>query len=109
MLSAAEPVAEAMVVFHPLSSSAEAPQKPLAYTDAEGQFALTTDKPNDGAPEGEYAITVELRAPRQIGEETVRDGPSQLPAKYARPETTPLRYRVVPGMNDVPPLAVGPR
>lgn len=98
-----------MVVFHPLTPSAEAPQKPLAYTDAQGQFALTTYRSNDGAPEGEYAITVELRALRQIGEEMVRDGPSLLPPKYARPETTPFRYRVVPGENGVPPLAVDAR
>src|SRR5690349_9544651 len=68
-----KPVAEAMVAFHPTTATADSP-RPLATTDAQGAFSLTTYERNDGAPEGEYAITIELRAPRQVGEEIVRDG-----------------------------------
>ncbi|MCE9529328.1 MAG: hypothetical protein K8R36_25040 [Planctomycetales bacterium] len=98
------PLAEAMVVFHPLTAPAEESPQPIGHTDVAGQFVLTTLKSGDGAPVGEYSITVELREPRQIGEEIVRDGPNLLPAKYANPKETPLRHKVIPGQNDVPEI-----
>jgi hypothetical protein len=99
-----QPLAEAMVVFHPLTAPAEKSPQPIGQTDAAGHFVLTTLKTGDGAPAGEYSITVELREPRQIGEEIVRDGPNLLPALYASPKETPLRHKVIPGQNDVPEI-----
>ncbi|MGI8979797.1 MAG: hypothetical protein ACR2FY_11285 [Pirellulaceae bacterium] len=99
-----QPLAEAMVVFHPLIPPSEKVPQPIGNTDAAGRFEMTTLKSGDGAPAGEYAITIELREPRQIGEEVVRDGPNLLPPKYASPRDTPLRYKVVPGKNEVPEI-----
>jgi hypothetical protein len=93
-----------MVVFHPLATSSEKSPQPISHTDASGHFVLTTLQSGDGAPVGEYAITVELREPRQIGEEIVRNGPNLLPAMYANPKETPLRHKVIPGQNDVPEI-----
>lgn len=92
------------MVFHPLTVAAEKSPQPIGHTDAAGRFVMTTLNPGDGAPEGEYAITVELRQPQQIGEEIVRDGPNLLEAKYANPKESPLRYKVVPGKNEVPEI-----
>jgi hypothetical protein len=109
VLLGGQPVAEAMVVFHPKSpppataSEAHVPH-PVAHTDAEGNFRLTTLQPGDGAPPGEYAITVELREARLIGDELTRDGPNVLPPRYSRPETTDLSYTVIEGENQMPPL-----
>ncbi|MBC7854624.1 MAG: hypothetical protein IAF94_14425, partial [Pirellulaceae bacterium] len=99
-----QPLAEAIVVFHPLTPPLEKVPQPIGNTNAEGRFVMTTLKSGDGAPEGEYAITVELREPRQIGEEVVRDGPNLLPRQYASPKETPLRHKVVPGKNAVPEI-----
>src|SRR5262245_26961324 len=55
------PVERALVVFHPVGELPAGVQKAIAYTDAEGRFRLTTDKPGDGVPAGEYLITMELR------------------------------------------------
>jgi hypothetical protein len=55
-----------MVVFHPLAAPAEKAPQPLGTTDAGGRFSLTMLKAGDGAPLGEYAVTIELREPRQI-------------------------------------------
>lgn len=99
-----QPLAEAMVVFHPLTPPVERVPQPIGNTNAEGRFMMTTLKSGDGAPQGEYAITIELREPRQIGEEVVRDGPNLLPPKYASPRDTPLRYKVIPGKNEVPEI-----
>ena len=104
MLYNEQPLAEAMVVFHPLGDQLKTAPKPQAQTDSEGKFQLTTLGLNDGAPWGEYAITVELRELIQVGEEATRNGRNLLPAQYAKPESTPLRYTVVRGNNEIPPL-----
>ncbi len=101
-----KPVAEARVVFHPESDLPPGVHSPLASTDAEGRFELTTLKSGDGAPTGNYRVTVELRDKRVVGEEVVRDGPNGLPAKYSRPESTPLRAHVLPERNVVPTFTI---
>ena len=78
----------------------------MSVCDAQGRFELTTYDARDGAPAGQYAITVELRQPQQRGEEMVRDGPNVLPPKYADASRSPLRYTVVEGRNEVPPLVI---
>ena len=100
------PLAEALVVFHPLESAAANHPRPLAHTDQNGRFELTTIQRRDGAPAGEYAICVEQRQVRLVGEETVRDGRNLLPARFAIPATSPLRHTVVGGVNAVPPLRI---
>jgi hypothetical protein len=99
-----QPIAEAMIVFHPQTPHGENIPKPIAQSDANGNFRLTTLTPGDGAPAGDYIITVVLREARQIGDELTRDGPNVLPPRYAKPETSDLRYTVVAGENTVPPL-----
>jgi hypothetical protein len=104
-----KPLAEATVAFHSLATTAAIESRPLAYTDSHGCYTLTTVRQGDGAPPGQYAITVVLRAPRQVGEEIVRDGRNLLPARYARPESSGLQFEVVAGDNDIPPLALTSR
>ena len=106
VLSGDRPVAEAMVVFHPQFETPPGQPKPLGITNAEGKFQLTTLHANDGALPGDYRITVELRQERPSGEEVTRDGPNLLPAKYAKPKTTPFQFTVSSGKNEVAPLIV---
>ena len=106
VLMAGKPLVEAMVVFHPLDARAAGAPKPVAYSDAEGRFALTTLQTGDGAPPGRYVVTVELRAARQIGEEMVRDGRNLLPPQYADPQRTPLKYDVATGANELPAIQI---
>jgi hypothetical protein len=101
-----KPLAEAMVVLHRIGGDVEGNQKPIAYTGTDGTFMVTTYHSGDGAPPGEYAITVELRAPQTIGEEVVRNGPNLLPAKYAKPDSSGIKYTVVDGDNQIPPIYV---
>ncbi|MGD9721962.1 MAG: hypothetical protein AB7O59_10390 [Pirellulales bacterium] len=109
VLKNGRPLAEALVAFHPVAQAEDVFPKPSAVTDAEGRFRLMTFTADDGAPAGRYAITVELRATRQVGEELVRDGPNTLPKRYASPQTSQLEYEVVAGENAVPPLVIEPR
>jgi hypothetical protein len=104
-----KPLAEALVVFHPLETSPTPFPKPQATADAEGRFELATFESRDGAPAGNYAITVELRAPRQLGEEIVRDGPNILPARYSQPEKSGLTAQVVEGENELATIVIEAR
>ena len=103
-----QPLAEALVIFHP-PVGGPAISKPFAQTDSQGNFSLTTLQFGDGAPAGEYAITVELRELRQVGEEAVRDGRNLLPARFASPQESGLRHVVVEGENVVSPLEIPAR
>ena len=66
----------------------------VALAQADGSFQMSTYKPNDGVPVGEYKVTVVWREPRVDG-----IGANRLPAKYASFETTPLMVTVVKGEN----------
>ena len=93
-----DPLAEAGVVFHPLDQS----QRSLsAYSNAQGEIRLTTRQPNDGAPAGDYEITVEFRELVSEGDELVRNGPNLLPARYSHTATANLRCTIRPGLNQL--------
>lgn len=95
-----QPLAEAQLVFHPLNSSFV--PLPTAMTRADGQFDVTTWADNDGAPLGEYLVTVEWKQLIQQGEEKVRSGKNMLPAIYADAKKSPLRCIIKEGDNTLP-------
>ena len=94
------PAAGAWVVFHPKAADANYPQ-PKAQVDAQGNFVLSTYAPQDGAPAGDYAVTVELRKLVASGAD-VEAGPNLLPPQYATPQTTSIAAKVVEGVNTIP-------
>jgi hypothetical protein len=104
--SKGRPLPEAMIVLHRIGGDVEGNQKPLAYSGISGNFSFTTFKQNDGAPPGEYAITVELQGLQTGGEEPVRSGPNILPPKYAKPGTSGLKCTIVEGENQIPPIEI---
>lgn len=102
-----KPLAEATVIFHPIGvGEAKLKQKPFGRTDEEGRFQLSTSGEHDGAPPGRYAVTIEYRELRAVGEETIRDGPSLLPPRFSDPAQTVLQSEVIAGENDIPPFQV---
>ena len=109
LLQAGKPIAEARVVLHPLGKQTGVLPQPQATTDEVGRFTVTTLDGGDGALPGEYAITVELRAPRLRGEEAIRDGRNLLPKRYAHPDTSGIVKEVVAGRNDWSPIELPER
>lgn len=103
---AGKPVAEAQVVLHPLEPQPVELPKPIAVTDESGRFHVSCLSQGDGALPGEYAVTVELRALRQAGEEMIRDGKHLLPARFADPATSGIMKEVLPGDNHWDPIAI---
>jgi hypothetical protein len=104
-----KPVAEAKIVLHPLEPQPTQLPTPMAITDESGNFSMTSLASNDGALPGKYKVTVELRAPRRSGEETIRDGQHLLPQRYSVPATSDLIREVTAGENQWAPIDVPQR
>ena len=97
-----KPVAHAFVVFHPLGNTGPGDLHPRAQADQDGTFVLSTYESDDGAPAGEYRVTVQkYKAPTDSD-----NGPptNLLPGRYAKPDSSKLNARVQDGQNDLPPF-----
>jgi len=96
------PAPHAFVVFHPIGATDADVIRPRAHVQEDGTFTVTTYGRDDGAPAGEYALTVELfRAPTANDD---RPPTNILPGRYANPKTSGLTARVEEGPNELPPL-----
>jgi hypothetical protein len=91
------PVPGAYVVFQ--GTVKERPPRADAFTRSDGTFTLSTYEADDGAPAGEYNVTVVWRKP--FYEPSGKPGPNHLPDKYAKADTTPLKFEVKSGTNEV--------
>jgi hypothetical protein len=99
------PANGAVVVFHPTApASGEAP-RPTAHVGEDGKFELTSYVKGDGAPAGEYAITIEWRPPRPPPPHKPKQTGDRLQGRYAEPRTSTIRYTVEKGKdNNVPTI-----
>lgn len=86
-----EPMKDIWVKLHLEGATPETVQ-PAAQTDEEGKFKITTYIGGDGAPEGEYKITVEWLTWRQFGASWV--GPNKLAGVCGDPKTTEFSVSV---------------
>jgi hypothetical protein len=87
-----KPAAGALVIFHPVNASPDDLDKPRGYVDDTGAFTLTTYEQGDGAPEGEYIVTIEWRPKKK----TPYDPEPQdlLQGRYSKPKESKIRARV---------------
>lgn len=100
-----QPLAHALVAFHPRSATPQADLAPRGQTDEQGRFTLTTYDSHDGAPAGEYAVTVQYYQPIQNGSSS-EPGPNVLSPKLALPSTTDIVVQVTSGTNELPAIEV---
>ena len=102
-----QPVPNALVVLHPTKTAEPGKDslRPRAQAGADGTFEVETVGSKDGAPAGEYAVTVQwfLTSARKGGED---DPPptNRLPVRYASAQTSGLRVQVEPGDNEIPTI-----
>jgi hypothetical protein len=102
-----EPAAGAFVAFHP-KSPAKPGQEPLrsaAQVQPDGAFEVTTYTQGDGAPAGEYAVTVQWTKLIKQGKDAVA-GPNVIPPIYGSPDSTPLKVTIKEGPNQLEPFAI---
>ncbi len=99
-----QPCDNALVVLHPTAKDRLNDPKPVATTDAEGKFVLTTFAVDDGALPGDYSVTVVW--PGKSGPESkfslsgegAAGGADQLKGKYGNP-SQPLLKATVPAQG----------
>jgi hypothetical protein len=99
-----QPPAGALVVLHPKGAAPDAP-RPIAHVQADGSFAATTFDTADGAPAGQYVVTVQWQKLVNIGGEW-QPGPNLLPSRYASPATSHVIVHVAEGQNELPIIAL---
>ena len=100
-----QPLANAFVVLHPKNGSDPRLLAARGQTDQNGKFKVTTYEAGDGAPVGEYAVTVEYHPLVNLGG-SYEPGPNVLPPKLASPSTTDVTVRVAASPNTLPPIDV---
>lgn len=100
-----QPVEGAFLVLHPKAETTTDLPRPTALVKPDGSFQPTTFDSGDGAPAGEYVVTVEWRKLVQAGGEW-KPGPNLLPQKYSSPQTSDIVVRVAEGLTELPPIAL---
>lgn len=101
-----QPAAQAQVLLHPAAGSPEE-IRPAGQTDGQGYFQLTSYANGDGAPEGDYAVTVTWFRIHQARGDVIRY--NALPQRYAVARTSQLRVVVNKGDNELTPLQLSSR
>ena len=101
-----QPIPSALVVLHPVNPSAgkEVPP-PRAKVESDGSFTLGTFESRDGAPAGDYIVTVswwQSGATGKGGRQDDAPPSNHLPARYSKVSTSDLRAHVEAGDNQLP-------
>jgi hypothetical protein len=105
ILYAGKSIPHAQITFHPLDTSKKDAPRPHATVAKDGTFALTTYNGDDGAPAGEYAVTVEwwlTDAKRGTQEGDSAPPTNRLPKRYASVSTSKLHVTIQEGDNELP-------
>lgn len=70
----------------------------------DGAYAITTYEPGDGAPAGDYVVTVQwFKFVTNDGGSGA--GPNVMPKEYASPASSPVKVSVS-GPTEIPPIAI---
>jgi hypothetical protein len=99
-----EPMAGAWITFHPLDNTGPTAVRAFTKADKNGHYKLTTRDTDDGAPAGEYAVTIfwpEAHKGASGAEEASNTAPDRLKGAHAVASTTKLRATVREGPNTV--------
>jgi hypothetical protein len=105
-----QPVANARIRLHAIAGSSAVPIQamPRGMSGEDGSFSLSTFKTNDGAPEGDYLVTISCPGPHEGKTEDMDEAPETLPVKYTRKETSGLMIHVAPVENQLSPFDLFP-
>ena len=92
-----QPAAGALVVFHPTAAARVNDPKPFATVAADGTYTLATFGSADGAPAGEYGVTVVWNVKAKEARIALGDGPAvtdKLGGRYGDPRSPRLTATV---------------
>jgi hypothetical protein len=100
-----KPAPNALVVFHPVNSLPKEVPLPRAKVESDGSFAVGTFDSEDGAPAGDYVVTVEWWLTSATGKGGWQDEAppkNRLPVRYSLTSASGLRARVEAKDNQLP-------
>jgi len=98
-----EPAKDVNVMFTPVAApqGGATPLSPAAVTGEDGSFRLMSFKPGDGAPAGDYQVTI-IYPMNRFNKHL--SGIDRLKGKFADPKKSGLTAKVEPKSNDLPPF-----
>jgi hypothetical protein len=102
LLIGGKPAARANVVLH--STDPHVVVRPVTFTEADGSFRLMTYKADDGAPVGDYVVTIFWRDESIpfdgcVGPDLVKH--DRFLGAYFDSRDSPLRTTIHPGSNEI--------
>jgi hypothetical protein len=101
-----QPAEGARVVFYsttPADSGQKLPT-PSGMTDSSGEFRLDSYEVEDGAPAGDYQVTVVWPEPPPPNATGIYDQKDRLRGRYADRKTSKITARVESGGGEIPPF-----
>jgi hypothetical protein len=104
-----KPVPGVRVRFHAQFDMGKVEFVPYGETGADGKFVLNTGAPGNGAPRGEYVVTLEvpyIDDGTQDGLEAEVDG---LKGVYSDPDQSEWKVTIVDGANLLAPFQIQPQ
>ena len=101
-----KPAAGAIVILHPQGESTKTHMKARGKSDVDGMFRLTTYDLEDGAPAGDYIVTLYWPVARPPGALDLDDGPDRLAGRYLDIKTPLTRLTIRPEPTVLPPIKI---
>jgi hypothetical protein len=104
-----QPAVGAVLLLTPVGKADPEALRPKAVAGDDGVFVLGTYAKDDGAPPGDYVVTVRWRGVSQLPGEGEENNPvvgarDALLGRYSNPQTSQLRVQVAPGQAELNPL-----
>jgi hypothetical protein len=97
-----KPAKDAMITFHPREQTGERPYIPTGKTNENGEFTLSTFVADDGAPAGEYDVTITWPV-RYNPISTLWEG-DKLKGRYEKKQNSPFHVTIEKKPQELPPF-----
>ncbi len=93
----------AKLVLHAVTPQGPEAVAPTASVKPDGSFVVTTYQAGDGAPPGDYVVTVQWYKIDKDG----NVGPNVIPVEYGNPKTSPIKVTInAGGPTQLEPIAI---
>jgi hypothetical protein len=79
---------------------------PTGQVKSDGTFDLSSYAAHDGAPSGEYKVTIEWHKTIKPAGGDPTLGPNLLPPQYSKATTSPLEVIIATGPNELKPIVL---
>lgn len=104
-----QPAAEADLRFFEIPGGAPGMARPYATTDQDGRFTVSTYGMHDGAPAGEYQVSISWKGFLRGISSDQRDAmPEVLPPRFGDAATSGIRVQIASGDNTLETIDLTP-